>query len=215
VSHGHRHGHGLGHGHGHGYDEHGNPEDLAPYLRRMTSAARARWQKPEAVLRALALRPGMTVADVGAGPGYFALRMARRVGPRGRVFAAEVEPRILAELARRMGRARNVTPVLAFPDDPLLPQGACDRVLVVNVLHHVKGLAAYFGRLARALAPGGSLAAIDFERRELPVGPPPDLKVSREEFRAAAERAGLRVHAEHRFLPYQYFFIFKARRPRR
>src|SRR4051794_40783065 len=69
---------------------HGNPEDLDAYIAKMEDPARDEWQKPDEVLRALALTPGQTVCDVGAGPGYFALRAARVVGPAGRVFAVDV-----------------------------------------------------------------------------------------------------------------------------
>src|SRR5690348_10922442 len=118
----------MGHGHHHG--RHGNPEDLAAYIAKMEDASRDAWQRPDEVLRALGVAPGAVVADVGAGPGYFARRLARAVGDGGHVYAVEVETRI-AEVLRERVRAqaaRNVTPVLGLPDDPLLPARACDLV---------------------------------------------------------------------------------------
>src|SRR5436305_920487 len=93
-----------------------NPKDLEGYIEAQEASSRAAWQKPEEVLDALALAPGQTVCDIGTGPGYFALRAARRVGAQGRVFAVDVEPRILDALRAHLEKAglRNVTPVLAL-----------------------------------------------------------------------------------------------------
>src|SRR6266540_3799342 len=165
-------GHGHG-GHRHGgdvpRDRHGNPEDLERYLAKLEDPERLAWQKPDEVVAALGLRPGDVACDVGVGPGYFALRIARAVGPSGRVHAIDVEPRMLEILARRVADAglANVTPLLA---------------------------------------------AVDFHAGELPVGPPPDHKVSREGFLDAAGAAGLEVVREERFLPHQWFFLVAPRR---
>src|SRR3954467_15046697 len=87
------------HQHGHEHGKHGNPEDLDSYIARMEDAERAAWQKPDEVLRALQLAPGQVACDIGAGPGYFALRMARVAA---QVFAVDVEPRILQALIKRI-----------------------------------------------------------------------------------------------------------------
>jgi ubiquinone/menaquinone biosynthesis C-methylase UbiE len=199
------------HGH-HGHGHHGNPEDLDAYVARMEDPSRDEWQKPDEVLRALGLREGMVVCDIGAGPGYFALRLARALGATGRVFAVDVEPRILAVLRDRIAGAalRNVTPVLALDVDPLLPPASSDVVLVVDTFHHFPDGVAYLRGLAETLRPGGRIVNIDFHQRELPVGPPPEHKVAREEFLAQARRAGLDVVAEPTFLPYQYFLVLAA-----
>jgi ubiquinone/menaquinone biosynthesis C-methylase UbiE len=188
---------------------HGNPRDLRACIGRLLDPARARWQRPAAVVRALRLRPGQTVGEVGAGAGYFTLRLARAVGGRGRVYAVDAEARMLEVLVARLarGRAGNVTPVLARDDDPLLPAGACHLVLLVNTYHHVPAGPRFLRRLRLALRPGGRLAAIDFHDRDTPVGPPPRRRVSRERFLRDARRAGFRVAAEHAFLPYQYFLV--------
>jgi len=190
-------------------DRHGNPADLEAYIARMEEPSRAEWQKPDDVVRALNLRPGQVACDIGAGPGYFSLRLARVLGDAGRVYAVDVEPRILAVLRDRIrdSGARNVTPVLSLADDALLPAGGCDLILIVDTYHHFPDGPAYLQRLSRALKPGGRIANVDFHKRELPVGPPVEHKVAREAFLADATAAGLKLVEEHAFLPYQYFVV--------
>jgi SAM-dependent methyltransferase len=202
------HGH---HGHHGAHGQHGNPEDLQGYVDAMMDPERAAWQQPEQVVAALKLEHGGTVCDVGAGPGYFTLRLAQAVGAEGRVYAVDVEPRILADLVRRIGEGqlRTIVPVLGLPEDPLLPAGECDLILVVNTYHHFPDGPAYLRRLGRSLAPGGRIVNIDFHKRELPVGPPPDHKISRDAFVQHAAAAGLQVAAEHDFLEHQYFLELK------
>jgi len=196
--------------HAHEGARHGNPADLDRYIAGLADPARDAWQQPDRVVAALGLAPGDTACDVGAGPGYFSLRLARAVGETGRVFAVDVEPRILDALRERLGAAgiRNVTPVLALADDPLLPAQACDVVLVVDTYHHFPERVAYLERLRRALAPGGRLVNIDF-RLDAPFGPRREERVSRERFLAEAERAGLATAGEETFLAHQYFVTLK------
>lgn len=204
------HGHDHEHGHGHGHrDQHGNPADLEGYIARIEGPDRETWQKTDEVVKALGLKPGQVACDIGAGPGYFSLRLAQAVGDTGTVFAVEVEPKILGVLRDRIEKAgvRNVTPVFGLPADPLVPQGACDVILVVDTFHHFPDGKAYLARLARSLRPGGRLVNIDFHKKDLPVGPPVDHKVAREDFLAQAKAAGLELKAEHTFLPYQYFLV--------
>lgn len=201
----------------HGHQRHtsyGNPADLAAFIRRQEAPSRAAWQKPAGVLRALGLQRGAVVADVGAGPGYWSLKLARAVGPAGHVYAVEPELPVLDVLRRRITAARvqNVTPVLGASDDPRLPPSRCQLALMVNTYHHLSDGPAFLRRLARALAPNGHLAAIDFVRRETPVGPPLRHRVARERFLRDARRAGLTLAGEHGFLPYQYFVVLRPRR---
>ena len=193
---------------GHGHDPYGNPADLQDYLQRLEGKERAGWQKPDQVVAALALRPSDTACEIGAGPGYFALRLARAAG---HVFAVEAHPRMIGILRERIAAAgaKNVTPVLGLQDDPLLPPASCDLVLIVNTFHHFPDGADYLRRVARALKPGGRVVNIDFHERELPVGPPPEQKLSREAFLRIAGEAGLQLACEHTFLPWQYFLVLK------
>src|SRR5947209_16464942 len=102
---------------------HGNPDDFGRYVQMMEEPGRAEWQKPDEVVRALALKPGQVACDVGAGPGYFTLRLAKVAG---HVFAVDVEPRMADALRAhlRATNVRNVTPVISLDDDPLLPAAA-------------------------------------------------------------------------------------------
>lgn len=181
-------------------------------MRRQLAPTRARWQRPDRVLRALRVRRGAVVADVGSGPGYFTTRLARAVGPRGRVYAVDPEAEVLKVLVERLDGATNVTPVLSRDDDPMLPPASCDLALFVNAYHHVADGGRFLRRLARCLKPGGRLAAIDWAYRETPKGPPLDRRIPPERFERLARRAGLRPIARHEFLPYQYFVVLA--RPR-
>jgi ubiquinone/menaquinone biosynthesis C-methylase UbiE len=191
---------------------HGNPPDLRRLMRRQLAKTRARWQRPERVLRVLGVRRGARVADVGAGPGYFTTRLARAVGPRGRVYAIDPEPEVLKVLVKRLDGVTNVTPVLSRDDDPLLPPASCDLAVFVNAYHHVADGRAFLRRLARCLKPGGRLAAIDWAYRETPVGPPLHRRIPPEKFVRVGRRAGLVPVARHDFLPYQYFVVLRRAR---
>jgi ubiquinone/menaquinone biosynthesis C-methylase UbiE len=187
----------------------GNPPDLESYIAQLEEQGRAGWQKPDQVVSALGLKPGQTACDVGAGPGYFSLRLARAVGKAGRVFAVDVEPVILDALRDRVGQTglTNVTPVLALPHDPLIPPGSCDLILIVNTYHHFPDGPAYLRRLIAALKPGGRIANIDFQKRRTAIGPPPEQRLARDDFLKEAAAGGLRLLAEKHFLPYQYFLL--------
>jgi ubiquinone/menaquinone biosynthesis C-methylase UbiE len=203
------HSHRAGHVVPGGFGAHGNPRDLRLMLGRLEDPGRARWQRPDRLVRALALRPGQRVAEIGAGSGYFVRRLARVVGSRGRVYAVDAESRMLAVLAEELRRRRlgNVTPVLGLDGDPLLPERSLDLILVVNTYHHFAGGPRYLRRLRRLLRLGGRIVNVDFHRRETPVGPPVERRVAREKFLADARRAGLRLIREETFLPYQYVLV--------
>ncbi len=181
--------------------------DFARYLGKLENPERAAWQKPDALVAALGLEPGDVACDVGAGPGYLALRMARAVGPRGAVYAIDVDPRMIEAVTARAAETglENVHPLLSRPGRAALPPRRCRVVLIVNAFHHFEDGAAYLRRLAGRLAPGGRIVLVDFHRRELPVGPPAGHKLSRAQVVAEARRAGLGLVRERRFLPYQYF----------
>jgi len=168
------------------------------------------WQKPREVIRALALAPEAVVADVGAGTGYFAVRLAR-ANPRGRVFAVDIEPAMVKHLIARARHENlpNIDVVLGSPDDPRLPEKV-DRVLIVDTYHHIDGRGAYFARLRADLKPGGQVAIIDFTP-DSPVGPPRSARIARLQVIEEMQQAGYVLAAEHGFLPYQYFLAFRAR----
>jgi ubiquinone/menaquinone biosynthesis C-methylase UbiE len=187
--------------------------DPAAYIASLDDPARDAYQKPDEVLKALGLRPGETVADIGAGSGYFTLRFARAVGDTGRVYAVDVSPDMVRHLNRRLRDAgvRNVITVLSDPDDPLLADASVDRFVIVDTWHHIEDQPKYLGLLKRMLKAGGQVVHVDFQKRELPVGPPTGMKIAREDLVKQMEGAGFRLAAEHGFLPYQYFLVFEVR----
>jgi len=161
-------------------------------------------------VRALGLRRGQVVAEIGAGPGYFTPRLARAVGPSGHVYAVDPEAAVFAVLRGRLRRTRlrNVTPVLGRDDDALLPPGRCDLALLVNVYHHMREGAAFLRRLVPTLTRDARVVNIDWNEQS-EWGPPPRRRVPRVRFLRDARRAGLRLIAEHRFLPHQYFLVLR------
>ncbi len=166
------------------------------------------WQKPHEVIQALALQPDAVVADIGAGTGYFAVRLAHRV-PQGRVYAVDAEPDMVQHLKRRAEESKltNVRVVQASAQDAKLPEKA-DLVLFVDVYHHVEDRVSYFARLRDALKPEGRLAVVDF-RLDAPVGPPRHGRVAPDAVKRELGQAGYVLSAEHDFLPYQYFLVFR------
>jgi len=169
---------------------------------------RDKWQKPHEVIQALALAPGARIADLGAGTGYFAARLANML-PKGRVYAVDIEPDMVRYLGERAKRENlgNLQPVQGKPDDPALPE-AVDLVLVVDVYHHVDDRTPYFRRLARSLRAEGRVAIIDF-RLDSPQGPPRAARIAPDQVKAEMKAAGYALAAEHGFLPYQYFLVFR------
>jgi ubiquinone/menaquinone biosynthesis C-methylase UbiE len=126
-----------------------------------TTLGRASWQRPEDVVRALDLRPGDRVADLGAGEGYFLPYLSEAVGSQGRVFAVEVESELAEQLEAQFADGDNVEVVLGRTDDPQLPDGSIDLALIVNTYHHIEDRPAYFTRLKRDLSASGRVAIID------------------------------------------------------
>lgn len=186
---------------------HGRFEDAGRWAQVFDDPARDAWQKPDEVIRALALAPDAAVADIGAGTGYFAVRLARAV-PQGRVYGADVEPQMVDYLNARAAREQlaNLAAHVARADDARLP-APVDLAILVDTYHHVPDRAAYFRRLAGALKPGGRIAIIDF-KLDAPTGPPRRARVAPDRVRSELAQAGLRLVATHEFLPYQYFLVF-------
>jgi len=187
---------------------HDNP---AAYIKALEDPKRDAYQKPHEVMEALAVKEGEVIADIGAGSGYFALRLARHVGASGRVYAVDVSPDMIRHLNTRARDAglTNLSTILAPPDDPLLPQPV-DRFLIVDVWHHIDDQPGYLAKMKKLLKPGGRVVMIDFHKRELPVGPPVGMKIAREDLVKQMTANGFRLAAEHTFLPYQYFLVFEV-----
>ena len=130
----------------------------------------------EYVIDALRLAPGMRVADIGAGTGYYAIRLAARLGPASLVYAQENDPARLARISARADRERllNIIPVQGYPNDPALPPGSVDVALVAHAYHQIPGPYEFLYRLAGALAAGGRVGVIGFDRQSVQYGVDPD-----------------------------------------
>lgn len=175
--------------------------------------SRDTWQKPDLVIAALELAPDQVVADVGAGTGYFTVRLARAV-PKGRVIATDIEPDMVRYLADRAKKEQlaNIDAQLAGATDPKLAPASVDRILVVDVWHHLADRVAYARGLAAALRPGGKLAIVDFTM-EAKQGPPKQHRLTPEQIIADLRAAGLDAEVSPTKLPEQYSVI-ATRKPK-
>ena len=183
-------------------------DDPARFAKSFDDPARDAWQMPSRVIESLALKPGMTVADIGAGTGYFSMRLARVPGGIA-VFAVDIEPAMIDHLKKRAAaeKAGNVTTVLAGATTPNLPEPV-DVVLVVDTYHHLPNRPTYFAALRQSLKPGGRVAIIDF-RKEAPEGPPVHFRFTPQQIEDEMKQAGYQLEASHDFLPRQHFLIFR------
>lgn len=204
-------GHDGHHGH-HGH--HGNHrfQNADQWAQTFDDPARDAWQKPDEVVRALALTPAMTVADVGAGTGYFAVRLARAV-PQGQVLATDIEPDMVRYLDERAKKEAlpNLRGVTATATASGLAANSVDAILIVDVWHHIADRVAYARDLAAALRPGGRLLIVDF-RRDATRGPPPEMRLAPESIIADLVAGGFTAKVSPVVLPEQY--IVEATRAR-
>ena len=184
--------------------------DPKAYIGALEDPQRDAYQKPHEVLTALGLKPGEVVADIGAGSGYFTFRLAHHVADKGKIYAVDVSPDMILHINRRIRelKATNVVSILADPDDPLLPDGSVNRFFFSNSWHHIDNQTKYLALMKKMLKAGGEIVMIDFHKKELPVGPPMQIKVAREDLIKQMESNGFRTVKEYTFLPYQYFLIF-------
>jgi ubiquinone/menaquinone biosynthesis C-methylase UbiE len=183
-------------------------DDPERYARSFDDPERDSWQLPDRVIGALGLRPDSAVADLGAGTGYFTMRLAAAV-PRGTVYAVDIEPSMLEHIRTRAERAgaTNVVTVQAAAASPNLP-APVDVVLIVNTYHHLPDRVAYFTSLQRSLTGAGRVAIVDYHR-DSPSGPPPAFRFEASQIEEEMQAAGYRTAARHTFLPRQHFLVFE------
>ncbi len=167
------------------------------------------WQQPEQVMDALGIADGATVADLGAGGGWFTVRLARRVGPNGLVYAEDIQPQMIESIARRVSREglSNVQTILGTPNDPKLPPGL-DAVLIVYTYPEMTDPVTLLQRISVALKPNGRIGIVDFRLDGGGPGPPLEERIAPDQVIREAERAGLRLLASEEFLTYQFLLIF-------
>ena len=187
-------------------EHHFDPKESA---KSFDDPARDTWQLPDRVIAALNLKRGQIVADIGAGTGYFSIRLARsEAAPT--VYAVDIEPSMVSYLRERAAKEglNNVTAVQAAADQPNLPEPV-DLILIVDTYHHIGDREAYFRRLVKSLRPGGRVAIIDF-KPDSPEGPPKEFRFPPEKFKSEMGKAGYKLAAQHDFLPRQQFLIFQV-----
>jgi len=160
----------------------------------------------------LLIAEGSAVADLGAGGGWFTMRLAARVGPNGIVYAEDVQPPMIEAISKRIARAqlRNVKPVLGTQLDPRLP-GRVDAVLIVDAYHEMEQPLVILGKLVRALKPQGRIGIVEFKKDGWGPGGSMDERMDPERIVRDAEAAGLRLLSHETFLRYQYMLVFVRR----
>ena len=176
----------------------------------LEGADRSEWQQPDRVMDALGIADGFRVADVGAGGGWFTIRLARRVGPNGKVYAEDIQPEMIVSIEQRVKREdlKNVEIRAGTASDPKLPKGL-HAVLMVDTYPQMREPIAMLTSIAGSLAPNGKLGIVDF-KPDGAGGPGPDLseRISPDVIKRQAAAAGLKLLSHETFLKYQYLLIF-------
>ena len=186
----------------------GRPAD--EWIKTLDGPQRVADMKIDQLVAALKLQPGQIVADIGAGSGLLEVPLARAVGPKGRVYAVEVDAGFLPEIVKRAaaGQVTNVEPVLGKFTDPGLPVRNLDLALFHDVMHHVQERATYIKTLAGYLAPSGRIVVIDYEGGIGPHSDDPSLQVSREQLTGWMKDAGLKQVEEVKLFTDKYYLVF-------
>ena len=184
------------------------PEELG----ELEGPDRDAWQKPDLIMDALRIGESSVVADVGAGGGWFTVRLARRVGPNGKVFAEDIQPEMLAAIRRRVLREgfSNVLYIQgkkADPADPGLPPDALDAVLIVDAYHEISNPVTMLEHLGASLKPNGRIGIVGFTLEGGGPGPPLNQRVDAQKVIDEARQAGLRLVSRETFLDFQYLLI--------
>ena len=167
-------------------------------------------EAPDQALSALGLQPGMTVADIGAGSGYMTVRMARLVGPTGKVYAEDIQPQMIELLTRRLEREKvtNVVPVLGTIDDPRLPPDSLDLMLLVDVYHEFSEPVRMLAGMRAALKPGGRLVLLEYRKEDPNIPIRLEHKMSVAEAKMEVEASGFTLRTVDSRLPRQHILIF-------
>jgi ubiquinone/menaquinone biosynthesis C-methylase UbiE len=166
-------------------------------------------ENPEGALDAIGLKPGMVVADVGAGTGYMSLKMAKRVGPTGKVYAEDVQPEMLRRLRSNAAEAKltNIQTVLGGEADPKLPPGALDLILMVDVYHELSQPQRMLRKMREALKPDGRLVLLEYRKEDPSIPIRPEHKMSVAEVKLEVEAEGFHLEQVLETLPRQHILI--------
>jgi len=173
--------------------------------------SRAREERPELLLRELALAPGMTVADIGAGTGYYTWQLAKQVGPGGRVYAVDVQPEMIAMLDGQMAKrgVRNVVSVLGSETTVKLPPASVDLAIMVDVYHELAYPSEVLDSIVAALKPGGRVVFVEYRAEDPAVAIKPLHKMSESQIRREATAHGLKWERSIGSLPIQHAIVFR------
>jgi ubiquinone/menaquinone biosynthesis C-methylase UbiE len=176
---------------------------------------RAWEENPDQALDLLNLRKGQTVADVGAGVGYLTLRIARRVGPTGKVYGVDVQKEMLERLKKNAAKAKltNVETIQGTETDPMLPAGKVDLILMVDVYHELSQPQAMLQNIKKALSPDGRLALVEYRKEDPSIPIRVEHKMSAWEVQTEVEAEGYKLETTLKSLPRQSVFIFRAAKP--
>lgn len=187
-------------------------ERAEDWARLFDHPSRDAWQKPDEVVALIELSRGMTVVDVGAGTGYFISRLSRAVGARGSVIATDIETDMVRYMKERAEREKlaNVTVLPAPVNDVGVPAGSADRILIVDVWHHIADRERYAARVARALKPDGAVVIVDFTM-DTRRGPPPAHRLAPDKVMAELRAGGLTAELVTESLPDQYVVVGRRR----
>jgi predicted methyltransferase len=182
------------------------PQDLG----LLEGPDRDAWQRPDQIMDALQIGERSTVADLGAGGGWFTVRLARRVGPKGRVYAEDIQPQMIEAIERRVqreGLQNVVKTVLGTPTDPKIPEPV-DAVLIVDAYHEIEQPVTLLRNITKSLKPTGTIGIVNFKKDGGGPGPAMEERVDPEQVIRDARAAGLELRKRENFLRYQYLLTF-------
>lgn len=185
--------------------------DADRYAKSFDDPARDAWQMPDRVVAALGLKPGQSVADIGAGTGYFSVRLAKSAA-KPKVFGVDIEANMVQYLRHRAMQEglTNVVAVKADADKTNLPEPV-DVVLIVDTYHHIGNRVAYFTALKSLMKPGAKLAIVDFKKDATGDGPPAEFRFTPDQISGELAKAGFVLQAQHDFLPRQMFLVYTVK----
>jgi len=182
------------------------PQDLG----LLEGPDRDAWQRPDQIMDALQIGESSVVADIGAGGGWFTVRLAHQVGPNGRVYAEDIQPQMIQAIERRTQRdgLKNVKAQLGSADDPKLPRQALDAVLIVDAYHEIEHPVTLLQNIRLSLKPSGVVGIVNFKTDGGGPGPSMEERIDPAKVISDAAAAGLELRKRENFLRYQYMLTF-------
>jgi SAM-dependent methyltransferase len=187
-------------------------EDSKKYVEFLEREDRAVWQKPDEIVSSLNLAGTETIADMGAGSGYFSFRFSKAL-PKGKVIAIDTDPEMIRYIHHKAlsSGIKNIEVLLSSCDDPEIPEKT-DIVFICDVMHHVDKRAQWLAKLNSKIEKGTKLVLIEFKEGNLPEGPPGNVKISAKEMLTLMRDANFKLIQENLILlPYQNYFVFEKR----